>query len=128
MPVVTIALGGILIVLGVVGYTASGMVSLTALIPAAFGIVFGALGVLARKKLLLKHAMHGAAVLALLGFLATANGVFEMFSAFAGDEAARPQASLAKAIMAVLLAVFLVLCVRSFRAAGKARRAAAEKP
>ena len=126
MPIVTIALGGILILLGVGGYVASGMASATALIPAGFGVLLGVCGVLARKEALLKHAMHGAAVLALLGFIGTISGVIEVVSMAVGAEVQRPQASIAKAIMAVLMLVFLVLCIRSFRAARLAREAAAK--
>ncbi len=125
MPIVTVALGGILILLGVGGYVASGMVSATALIPAGFGILFEVCGVLARKESLLKHAMHGAAVLALVGFFGTISGIIEVLSMVAGAEVTRPQASIAKAIMAVLMVAFLVLCIRSFRAARLAREAAA---
>ena len=121
MPVVTIVLAALLIVLGAAGYAASGMAAPTALIPAGFGIVFAALGAAARKEPLRKHAMHAAAALALIGFLATAAGVIEVFAMLAGDAPEQPLASSSKAVMALALAAFLVLCVRSFRAARKAR-------
>ena len=128
MPAATIALGALLTVLGAAGYVAGGMASPTALIPAGFGIVFALLGVLAGKEPLRKHAMHAAAALALIGFAATAGGVVETLAMLAGSAPERPLASFSKAVMALASAVFLVLCIRSFRAARKARESAGAEP
>ncbi|MBV8203231.1 MAG: hypothetical protein JOZ15_21665, partial [Acidobacteria bacterium] len=71
MAYVTIGFGLALSALGIAGYVASNGVSPTALIPLAFGLLLIVCGVLARREALLKHAMHAAAVLGLLGFLGT---------------------------------------------------------
>src|SRR5688572_32328469 len=65
----TIVFGLLLTGLGLVGYFLAGGVSVTALIPAFFGIVLLALGFLARSEPMRKHAMHAAAAVALIGFL-----------------------------------------------------------
>ena len=119
----TILVGLVLIVMGVGSYFGSGMVSITALIPAFFGVPIALLGVVARDESRRKHAMHGAIVLALLGFMGSVPGLLKVGSLLNGT-AVRPMATAMQAIMAVLLAVFIVLCVRSFIAARKAREAA----
>jgi len=118
---VTIGFGLLLVVLGVGSYYGSGMVSPTALIPAAFGVVFVVLGAIALKEHLVKHAMHGAAALALIGFLATARGLLGVLTIASGGTVERPGAVEAKAAMAAMCAVFLVLCVNSFLQARRAR-------
>jgi hypothetical protein len=118
-----LAFGTLLILLGVVGYVATGMVSVTALIPAAFGLLLALLGLLARQEALRKHAMHAAAALALVGFLATVS-VFAgpLPALLAGGDVARPAAVISRAVMAILMLVFLVLCIKSFRDARLARK------
>ena len=75
MPTTTIALGAALIVLGVASYVLTNGVSVTALIPAAFGLLLTAAGMIARNDRLRMHAMHGAVVVALLGFLGSFRGL-----------------------------------------------------
>ncbi|MEM1206356.1 MAG: hypothetical protein AAGN66_24200 [Acidobacteriota bacterium] len=120
MPVVTMIFGALLIALGVIGYVATGQASVTALIPSFFGIAFLGLGAMARKESLLKHAMHGAALLTLLGIGGSIGGLAKLPTVLSGT-AERPAAVLSQASMAALSVVFLVLCIRSFIAARKAR-------
>lgn len=119
MPLVTLIYGLALIALGVIGYVSTGSTHTTALIPAAFGILVVVAGWLARREHLLKHAMHGAAVLALVGFLATTKGLLALVSG--GDSS---PGTISKATMAVLSLIFLVLCIRSFIQARRARQGA----
>ena len=113
MPSTTIALGGVLIVLGLAGYFLTGAASLTALIPAAFGLVMTLLGLLARDERKRKHAMHAAVVVALLGFLGSIRGLLQIGDVVDGT-AARPAAVIAQTIMAVLTLGYIVMAVRSF--------------
>ena len=112
--------GAMLMLLGIIGYSASGGASFTALIPTGFGLVFMILGFVARNPLLRKHAMHGAAGLALLGLVATFSGFLKAFALIGGGMVERPQAVIAQGVMALLCLVFLSFAVRSFI---KARRA-----
>ena len=63
------------------------------------------------------HAMHGAALLGLVGFLVPAIRVILAFV----DGASINLAIAGQIAMAILCAVFLVLCIRSFIAARRAR-------
>jgi len=113
MPSVTIALGVVLIILGLAGYFLTGAVSVTALIPAFFGLVLAVAGVIARDPGKRKHAMHAAVVVALLGFLGSARGLLQI-GALMNGTAARPAAVISQTIMAVLTLVYIVMAVRSF--------------
>jgi uncharacterized membrane protein len=117
MASTTILFGILLTLLGLVGYFLTGASSPTALIPALFGLLLLVLGFLARSESMRKHAMHAAAAVALVGcvgalvpLLRTPSGVRPAMAVFS------------QVTMAVLTALFVVLCVRSFRAARRARR------
>lgn len=109
-----VGFGLALIVLGLVGYLGSGMVSPTALIPSFFGIVLAALGFVGRNPARRKMAMHIAVVVALLGFIGSVRGLGTAVLMLTGQPAARPVAAVSQAIMAILTLMFTVMCVRSF--------------
>lgn len=113
MPSLTIALGAVLVVLGLGGYLLTGAASLTALIPAAFGAVLVLAGAIARDERRRKHAMHAAVLVALLGFLGSFRGLLQIGALLDGT-AARPAAVVSQAIMALLTLVYLVIAIRSF--------------
>ena len=121
MPSITIALGVILIIVGAAGYFLTGGVSLTALIPAAFGLVLAVSGLIARDPRMRKHAMHAAVLVALLGFLGSVRGLLQIGSVFDGT-AARPAAVIAQTVMALLTLGYIVLAVRSFLNARRTRQ------
>jgi hypothetical protein len=58
--------------------------------------------------------MHGAAVVSLLGIAGTAGGVLSTITLLGGGTVERPEAAVAKAVMAVICIVFLALAIRSF--------------
>lgn len=122
VPSITIALGAALIVVGVAGYVLTNAVSVTALIPAAFGVVLTLAGVIARDERTRKHAMHAAVAIALLGFLGSVRGLLQLDDVLNGT-AARPAAVVAQSIMAVLTLGYVALGVRSFVNARASRRA-----
>lgn len=119
----TIVFGVLMIALGLAGYVGTGRVSVTALIPAAFGIVLAVLGALSFDERRRKHTMHAAAAVGVVGFLGTAGALVGLL---AGGEASR--AVIARALMAILMAAFVGLGVRSFIAARKARAGTASEP
>lgn len=124
MARITILFAAGLIILGIAGYIISGMASITALIPAAFGMVLLLLGLLALKEKLRMHAMHGAALLALIGILGTATGIWKTIQYLLGTDIPRPAAAIVQAIMCIALLDYLALCIISFIKARRARKAA----
>ena len=113
MASIAIACGTILILIGILGYI-NGVVtdrtSVTALIPAFFGIVLLILGLLARaKENLRRHLMHGAVIVALLGFIAPLVRLLPNIGSIEYSAAVVSQIS-----MALVCLLFVVLAVRSF--------------
>ena len=121
MPSVTIVYGAILTVIGLTGYFATGQASVTALIPAFLGVPVAICGLLARNERLLKHAMHGAVLLALLGLLGTLSSPAKLPALLDGT-AERPAAVLAQILTLLCSLIFVVLSVQSFIAARRARQ------
>ncbi len=123
----SIIFGALLAILGAYGYfgAEADKRSLTALIPAGFGLVLILLGALARREALRKHAMHAAAAVALIGCLIAAGRFF--FVLFTGGNVATT-AGMSTATMAVLCGAFVGLCVKSFIAARKRRKAETQAP
>lgn len=121
MPKFSIVLGIIFIVMGLYGYFGISSESITALIPTFFGIPLLVLGWIGLNEKYLKHAMHGAAVLTLLGFAGTISGLIKFFKMLGGAETARPAAVTVQAIMALLCLLFLIFAVKSFIDARKNR-------
>lgn len=114
MPKFSIILGIIFIVMGLYGYFGISSESITALIPTFFGIPLLILGWSGLNEKYLKHAMHGAAVLTLLGFAGTVGGLIKFFKMLGGAEMERPAAVTVQAIMAILCLLFLIFAVKSF--------------
>jgi len=114
MANLSITYGVIFILMGLISYFVISSESITALIPAFFGIPMLVLGWLGLNEKWLKHAMHVAVVLMLLGFFGTIGGLIKFFKMLAGAEMARPSAVTVQAIMALMCLVFLIFAVKSF--------------
>ncbi len=118
MPNTSIACGVLLIIIGIIGYVhgmMSDKASVTALIPAFFGLVFVILGVLANaKESLRKHLMHCAVIVSLLGFIMPAGRLISKMS-----ELTMSAAIVSQIAMAVVCLIFTILAIRSFAAVRK---------
>lgn len=120
----TMLIGALLCVLGVASYSMGAQAgtaerSPTALIPTAFGAVLLLLGFFTLiRPALRKHLMHLAAMVGLLGAL----GGLGMFFARVGSRGFT-LATGSMLAMGLLCVIFVVLCVRSFIAARRAREA-----
>jgi len=114
MAKISITFGIILIILGLISYFGISSESITALIPTFLGIPVLILGFLGLNKKYLKHAMHGVAVLMLLGFGGTVGGLIKFFRKLGGEVFERPSAITIQAIMALICLVFLILAIKSF--------------
>jgi hypothetical protein len=110
--------GVALVVLGIGGYVLSGMVSPTALIPAAFGVVILLLGAYGREQTRRRTAMHLAMGVALAGILGSVSGVVPLVQWMTGSTPGPvPLAPLFKTLMVIVLGIYLVMGIRSFVAA-----------
>ena len=97
--------------------------SMTSLIPAFFGISLIVLGVVARDEKKRMHAMHGAAMVGLIGFaIPAAMVILALIRGQAFQEGYELRHGV-QSIMAVLCAIFVGWCVKSFIDARKARKA-----
>jgi len=122
MPLISIVFGLLLNSVSIVTFVMSGNPSFTVWIPSIAGVPILIAGLIAQKSELLKHAMHGAAMFGLLGFLASAG---KLAGTVAKGEFTWKLATVSQVLMAVLCGVFVALCVKSFIEARKARQAAA---
>jgi len=113
MPSVSVWIGRILIIIGIIGYAYGffdGKASITALFPAFFGIVMMVLGHLGTaKESISKHLMHAAVLVALLGFILPAGRLLSTIGSLKFNAAFLSQLS-----MAVVCLIFVVMAVRSF--------------
>ena len=113
MPSTSIISGILLILIGIAGYAFSlidGNASVTALIPAAFGLLLLILGLLAKsKENLRKHLMHAAVIVGLLGFIIPTARLVSQASKITVSLAVLSQAA-----MALVCLFFVILSIQSF--------------
>jgi len=114
MATISITCSIILIILGLYSYFGISSESITALIPTFLGIPVLILGFLALNEKYLKHAMHAAAVLMLLGFGGTVGGLIKFFRMLGGEVFERSSAITIQAIMALICLIFLIFAIKSF--------------
>jgi len=124
MAKVTLVFAVLLVALGLAGYLGTGSIHPTALIPTWFGLAMGICGFLAispsegRRKLF----MHISVTIGLLGFIGAAEEAVRGYLKATSQGIAPDAIALAsKLTMAGLLLIYVVLCVRSFIAARRAR-------
>ena len=123
MIAVTRVVGLALIAVGVLGWLIAGGpgTSLTALLPAALGLVVLVLGLLAGREALHRHMIHAALAVAVLGVLGTVPTAMPLLVGDAGDP---PVAEWSSLVTALVCLVYVGLGVRSFVAARRAREGA----
>ena len=107
-----IGFGIALIVLGLVAFFATGMGAVTALIPTFFGIVIAGLGAAALNDRFRTPAVYGSLALGALGFLGSISGIPPMIRYLNGDDVARPAASIAQSMMALITLAMIVMLAK----------------
>lgn len=112
MPRITISIGILLVLLGLGMFLVTGQKSVTALIPAFFGLPLTFLGLAGLKDGWRKHAMHGATLVALLGFLGALTRPIQ--KTFAGELPEISTAFVSQLVMALLCGTLVILAVKSF--------------
>jgi hypothetical protein len=121
MPAITLLVAVLLIAIGLGGFVGSANHAPTALIPAVLGAVLAICAALARNAKVRMHAMHVAVLVALLGFVGSIRGALQLPALFAGQTVARPLAVASQSATAVLCLAYVVVAVRSFIQARRAR-------
>ncbi|MFT4224900.1 hypothetical protein [Micropruina sp.] len=122
MTKLTLAIGALLTLTGVIAYGMTGAVSMTALIPSFVGVLLVAAGGLANTPRMHRHAIHGALAVALLGVLGSLMNVVKVGQLFTGA-AERPAAIWTSLVMFLLLVIYLAFGISSFISARRARQA-----
>lgn len=130
MAKVTLVFAALMIALGLVGYLGSGRQYPTALIPLWWGVALAIFGFLAlspserRRKIF----MHVNVAIGLLGFIGalveSVRGYGKPAPAGVNTSGFLISAEASKITMAVLMLIYVVLCVRSFINARRSRVAA----
>ena len=118
MPSTTRFVGILLMIVGLASYWLTGRTSVTALIPAFFGIIFVALAYVSRSEAARRHAMHAAVAIALIGLIGTLG---RAIPAIGAGQIGRP-AVIAQLVTALILAWYVYAGVQSFIAARRARK------
>ncbi len=109
---ISLAIGGVLVLLGLGSYFGTGRESVTALIPAFLGLPILICGLMARDEKKRMMAAHVAILFGVLGMLAGfGRGIPQLMKGNTGI------ATTVTLIMAAICLVYVVACVRSFIAA-----------
>lgn len=120
MPSTAIGVGLSLIMVGIAGYVwgmLDGKASVTALIPAFFGLVIALLGAFAKSsESARKHLMHAALLVALIGFAVPAYRLLSNLSGLTLSAGV-----VAQAAMALICLMFIILGIQSFANARRSR-------
>lgn len=117
MGPITIITGILLIALGVGVYIPTE--AKTALIPAYFGLALLLLGLLAGVEKIRMHVMHVAVLVGLIGFIVPA---YMVTKTLLSGTVERPLAVTEQGIMAVISLIYVILCIKSFIDARRARK------
>lgn len=125
MAKLTIAFGILLILLGIIGYVATGSAHPTALIPSGLGVIFIFFGVMANSEDAKKRMlwMHISVTVALLCFLGMIPADIDVIRLSRGAYFPHPAAIEEKAVMSLLCLLYALFCVRSFINARRSRLA-----
>ena len=120
MTRLTVVIGSVLVVLGLVAYAVTAAASVTALIPSFVGVLLLLCAAASRKPAWHRAGIIAALVVALLGALGSLMNVARIGELFAGT-AERPVAVIESTLMFVLLVGYIVMGIRFFVVARRAR-------
>jgi len=110
-----IALGIVLVVLGVGAYMLSNFASVTALIPALFGGLIVILGVVGRQTDRQRLAAYGIGLLAVLGILGSTRGIPDIIALVTGETVESGIATLSQGAMIVICLALLAAVIQFIR-------------
>lgn len=110
-----IVLGIVLVVLGIGAYVLSDFASVTALIPAFFGVLIAILGVMGRQTGRQRLAAYGIGFLAVLGVLGSARGIPDIIALLTGGSVESVIAAVSQGTMIVICLVLLAAVIQFVR-------------
>lgn len=112
-PTLGIGCGIVLVALGIVAYVLSDFASVTALIPAVFGLLIAALGGIGRQTDRERLAVYGIGLLALLGILGSTRGIPDVIALLTGGTVESTVAAISQGAM-ILVGVVLLVAVLNY--------------
>ncbi len=122
MAKITLGFSIIYIIMGVLSYYLSGMASVTALIPAFFGIMYAIFSIIAIIKTNLnKHMLHASMALTVLALGGTFKGFGKLIKWFGGAQFERLLAIQVQGAFFILSLILFCLGIFSFIQARKNR-------
>ncbi|MFC4360650.1 hypothetical protein ACFO0N_22160 [Halobium salinum] len=111
-----IGLGTALVVLGIGAYVLSDFASITALIPALFGVLVAILGVVGRQQPDRKRlAAYGIGLLAVLGVLGSTRGIPDIIALLTGESVDSTIAAVSQGAMIVICLVLIAAVIQFIR-------------
>lgn len=111
-----IVLGILLVVLGVGAYVLSDFASITALIPAFFGVLIAILGMVGYQRTGRQRlAAYGIGLLAVLGLLGSTRGIPDIIALLTGGAVESTIAAISQGTMIVICLVLLVAVMQFIR-------------
>ena len=114
-----IGLGITLVVLGVGAYVLSDFASITALIPALFGVLIAILGVVGRQQTDWERlAAYGIGLLAVFGVLGSTRGIPDIIALLTGETVESTIAAVSQGAMIVICLVLLAAVIQFVRNTG----------
>jgi hypothetical protein len=114
--VLSIVLGVALVALGVGAYVLSDFASVTALVPAIFGVLVAALGVVGHRRTDRRRlAAYGIGLLAVFGVLGSTRGIPDMIALATGGAADSTVAVVSQGAMIVVCLVLLLAVLQFVR-------------
>ena len=114
--VLGIVLGTVLVALGVGAYVLSDFASVTALIPAFFGVLIAVLGVAGYQRTDRQRlAAYGIGLLAVLGVLGSTRGLPDIIALLTGGAVESTIAAVSQGTMIVVCLVLLVAMIQFIR-------------
>ncbi|ELY40471.1 hypothetical protein [Natronorubrum tibetense] len=114
-PALGIGLGIALVAVGIGAYVLSDFASVTALIPAVFGVAIAVLGVVGWQTDRQRLAIYGIGALALLGVLGSARGIPDVVALLTRGAVESTVAAVAQGSMILIGLVLLVAVGRDLR-------------
>jgi hypothetical protein len=108
MKILTICFGILLTLLGAVYFYVSGMPGFTALLPALFGVFITLFGIL-QGKWAHNNPLYGSLMLALLAFLHSLRGLYNLFTMLTGGEVVEPTEAVVRSVIGLSSVVFIIL-------------------